>query len=110
MKVYNYKNRKIRLGKATYNSNNTLAVVMLYTNEWGEEDEEVITTNIDDSDILADDTQAFVDTNNMGNGIVQWLVKNKIAIKTPFFGCSGYCKYPLMIFTKEALDNMVEIK
>ena len=115
MLTYKYKNcwgdtLNIKLGKTSYLNNGTLAVVMLEVLDNGEEEEyDVLTVNINDSSLLASDTDAFIDTNNMGQDIVQWLVENKIAKKTPFVGFSGYCSYPLMSFTKQALDSMVAL-
>lgn len=115
MTTYSYTNCvgekiKVKLGKTSYRNNDTLAVLLLQVLDNGEEEDYgVLTVNISDSDILADDTQAFIDTNNMGEEIINWLVKNKIAMKTPFIGRSGFCTYPLMSFTKEALANMVAL-
>ena len=99
----------IMLRKTTYKNNGTLAIAMVCINEDGyEEDFGMLTTNINDSDILADDSSAFIDTNNLSNEIVGWLTKNKIAKQTPFMGFSGYCSYPLMHFNENVINNMVE--
>lgn len=115
MLTYKFKNClgetiNVKLGKTTYRNNDTLAVIMYEVLENGEEEEyDVLTVNISDSMLLANDTNAFIDTNNLGKEIIKWLVDNKIATTTPFMGFSGYCSYPLMSFTKQALDNMVAL-
>lgn len=103
-KTYN-----IALRKTTYRNNDTLAIIMMCIGKKGyEEDFGTLTVNIDDSDLLADETSAFVDTNNLGSEIVDWLVKNKIANTTPFIGRSGFCSYPLVMFDDKVVENMVE--
>jgi len=99
----------IALRKTTYTSNDTLAIAMVSIDKDGcEEDFGMLTTNIGESNILADETSAFVDTNNLTKKIISWLTNNKIAKKTPFTGFSGYCSYPLMAFNQKVLNEMVE--
>lgn len=116
-KVYKLKfydtNYNIVLGKANYVNNGTLAVLMFVSTPKGKikEDFGDLTQNIGDSDIYANakDTQ-FIDTNNLPREIVKWLVDNDIAEETHIYGQSGYCTYPLVKFTKQALDGMVELE
>lgn len=102
----------VKLVKSTYRNNDTLYVGLVSISEEGEEPFCALTVNIGEEwDInLASDTSQYIDTNNLGTEIVDWLVKNKIGEKTPFMGRSGYCSYPLMYFTKSALDNAEELK
>lgn len=102
---------RIVLRKANYVNNGTLAVFMVeLVNDDGCEYEEnwaCLTVNIGDSDIFANDTDtAFIDTNNLGIEIVGWLKSNKIATLTGDIGFSGYCRYPLVHFSSEALAEM----
>ena len=102
----------IVLAKSSYFLNNTIAVLMYISTPKGKvkENFDNLTVNIGESSLLANDTKQFIDTNNLGNDIVKWLVKNKIAKKTDIVGFSGYCRYPMVEFTKEALDGMLELE
>lgn len=102
----------IVLEKANYVNNGTLAVLMYVCTPKGKikEDFGDLTRNIDDSDVWADKESQFVDTNNLGNEIVKWLEENHIAENTGIIGFSGFCSYPLMKFTQDALDGMIENK
>lgn len=107
-KTYN-----VALGKAHYVNNGKVAVLMYTCTPKGKikEDFGDLTVNIADSDIMANEKdEQFIDTNNLGHDIVKWLVDNKIAIETGIYGFSGFCMYPLMTFSKEALDGMVDLE
>lgn len=90
-----YKNTEVVLKKSTYTSNNTLAVLMFdaKTNEYLG----TITTNISASDIVGDNTTAFVDINNFP-GITEMLENSEIAFNTGIKAQSGFCTYPLYVF------------
>ena len=100
--------RRIVFGKTSYRNNNTLAVLMLEIMPDGsEESYATLTVNLEQSDWLcASGTCAFIDTNNLGENIVDWLVDNGLAKKTGTYGQSGWCSYPLVVFTDEALGFM----
>jgi len=99
---------KIFLEKTKYVNNGTLAINMISIDKDGNENYfNTLTVNLVDSCIMADANYfQYVDTNNLSEKIVDWLVKNKIAEASCFYGFSGFCKYPLMIFTDEALEGM----
>lgn len=101
---------EIALLKGKYANNDTLAIEMVVV-ENGEIVEEwnMLTTNIGESNMFANDTMAFVDTNNNGNEIIKWLTKNKIAKKTDIYGRSGFCSYPLIEFNEKVLNEMEEM-
>ena len=106
-------NYNIVLGKANYVNNGTLAVLMFVSTPKGKikEDFGDLTQNIDDSDIFANDKNSqFIDTNNLPSDIIKWLNDNGIAKDTGIRGFSGYCTYPLVEFTQEALNGMVELE
>lgn len=115
-KVYKLKfygtSYNIVLGKANYVDNGTVAVLMYTCTPKGKikEDFGDLTRNIGDSFVWADKESQFVDTNNLGNEIVKWLEENHIAENTGIIGYSGFCSYPLMKFTKDALDGMIELE
>lgn len=110
MNTYKYKSQwggkthNVVLAALNYENNGTLAVEMVVVKKGKPvESYGVITVNIDD--IGATDTMAFVDTNNMGRDIVEWLEENGIAKRTGFYGMSGYCTYPLMQFDLRKLQT-----
>ena len=117
MKIYelNFYGHKyhIVMQKGTYRSNGTLAIEMLEVSPKGKRVRDyfgMLTVNIADSDVVASDKYAFIDTNNNGEEIAQWLIDNKIAKNTGIKGYSGFCSYPLFKFEESVLDEMEEIK
>lgn len=106
LKLYGEKHR-IVLAKTTYSNNGTIAILMLEKMPDGTEEEwGTLTVNLQDQIVEANKTSAYIDTNNLGNDIIRWLVDNDIATITPFIGFSGYCSYPYVMFHKTALANM----
>ena len=98
---------KVYLAKGKYANNKTIAVEIIAVDSEGfEEPFASLTRNIPCDYGLANDTMQFIDTNNLGNGIINWLVKNNIARFTGLGLPSGYCMYPLYEFKKEALEGM----
>lgn len=102
------KTHNIALRKGTYSSNGTLAIAMVEISRNGSEEPwSTLTVNISESNFFADgDEVAFVDTNNNGDEILDWLEKNDIAHFVGVKGYSGWCEYPLVQFTKTALSQM----
>lgn len=101
------KTYKVYLRKGHYLSNNTIAVEIVAVDSDGfEEIFGSLTRNIACDYRLANDTMQFIDTNNLGNGIANWLVKNNIAKPTGRAWPSGHCIYLLYEFTKESLSGM----
>lgn len=99
---------KIILGKTSYRNNGTLAVTMIDVLPDGtEEDFGVLTVNLECNLGLANKTDTqFIDTNNLTDKIIKWLVDNNIAKPTGLMWPSGYFMYPSVVFTKEALVGM----
>lgn len=97
---------KVRFRANRYADNGTLAITMENRESWAGSDYwgpyGVLTVNIPDySDRLAGNTQAFVDINKFGPGIVAWLEKHGIATCTSIMCPSGHCMYPLMEFDED---------
>lgn len=115
MKIYELEmygeKHQIALRKGSYCANKTLAVEMVLVDSNGEITEPwgMLTVNIDSSNVLANETRAFVDTNNNGEEIIGWLEKNNIATPKGLYGQSGWCSYPLVEFNSQALAEMAEI-
>lgn len=98
---------KVYLAKGKYTNNKTIAVEIIAVDSEGfEEPFASLTRNIPCDCGLANDTMQFIDTNNLGNGIINWLVKNNIAKPTGLAWPSGFCMYFLYEFTKESLAGM----
>jgi hypothetical protein len=53
------------------------------------------------------DNCAYIDTNNNGDRIVEWLITNKIATLTGGMRSSGFCVYPEMKFNMDELMKYV---
>lgn len=49
---------------------------------------------------------AYIDTNNLGSKITDWLEKIGAGHKTNFTKQSGFCKYPLFVFNDEFLSKI----
>ncbi|MFR5631424.1 MAG: DUF4313 domain-containing protein [Monoglobales bacterium] len=52
---------------------------------------------------IRDKNCAFIDTNNNGQEILAWIVRNGLAVPTGSYGSSGYCAYPEYRFREDAL-------
>lgn len=50
---------------------------------------------------------AFIDTNNNGNDIIDWLTENQLGKATGRIGMSGRCAYPEFEFDMEKLKEYV---
>lgn len=94
---------ELKLRKANYANNNTLAVLAYIVEDGREVPFCDVTVNIDWPG--ASDTMAFIDEPNCP-GIGAWLERNHIAIPTPITGYSGFNSYPLYLFCEEALNKI----
>ena len=86
----------------TYQDNGRLAL-MLVDAEYGEM-YSVATVNISDENI-ANERCAFLDTNNNGDTITDWLEKHGFGKWTGRFGFSGFCIYPEFEFNQDIIDQ-----
>ena len=100
----------IALRKGNYLSNGALAIEMVLITEEGEEPWSRLTTNLDSNiySVLGDNEQ-FIDTNNNGEDIIQWLEDNKIGTNGRFAMESGFCTYPLFRFDTNVLAQMKDM-
>ena len=98
----------IILKKSTYVDGKSLAIAMEYY------DEEykaympfaILTTNIWKK---PESNCAFVDTNNLGEEIIDWIVKNGLGKPTGRTAPSGYCEYPEVRFDLDKIENLTRI-
>ena len=98
----------VRLARAKYQSNDTLAVCMENLADDGDYWEPYATATVNivpESDMFVGTTKAFVDVNNLGDGIVSWLEENGIARLSGEMAESGYCVYPAMEFLPSAIGD-----
>lgn len=51
---------------------------------------------------------AFIDINNNGSNIMEWLEKNNLGRPTGNYEVSGYCIYPEFEFNMEEVNKYVE--
>lgn len=61
-------------------------------------DEPYATLTVNLEEFPTEDNKAFVDTNNLGNEIVDWIIENDLGELTGRIGTSGYCVYPEVAF------------
>lgn len=61
-----------------------------------------LTTNLGDNPGL---NNAYVDTNNMGTDILDWIKKNNLGEPTGRMKKSGFCQYPEVHFNEEILKK-----
>lgn len=95
----------VRLVLGQYQDNDSLYVGLV--DEDGNEPFGDVTVNLSDYVIKGipylPKNSAYIDTNDMPE-IVEWLVNEGIAVKTPYTKRSGYCQYPLVFFKPEILE------
>lgn len=115
MKIYEFKTsygKKYHIGllKSTYANNDTLYIEMVETTPKGKIKDyfDTLTVNLEFS--FATKDKQYIDTNNLGEEILNWLKDNGIAKPTGEYGFSGYCTYPLFKFDKKVLAEMEELK
>ena len=76
-----------------YATNGATAVDLIWVSETGIEPWNNLTINLDG---YPPKHHAYIDTNNNGNEIVEWLISNHLAEPTGLFRQSGFCVYPMM--------------
>lgn len=97
---------KISFHLADYAENNNLYVGMIchddrYPEPWSD-----LTVNLS---IECAYCCAFIDTNNNGKGIIDWLVENHLGYFTGRISASGFCAYPEFCFNLNELMKYVTL-
>lgn len=83
----------------------TIAIRLWSKEEEGLEPYGVLTTNL--GEFIAVKNAAYIDTNNNGKQILQWLKKkNDFGILSPLTKRSGFCEYPLFISNEKFLKDI----
>ena len=109
-KLANYKCKtdfgtyNVKVVRDNYVNNQSLAVMLLEKN--GEPFAD-LTVNIDDG--IADETMAYVDTNN-NKWAEKFIVDNGLGIKMGIEGFSGFCSYPLYKFDIDKIASYDDIE
>lgn len=83
----------------SYRSGGGLAVVM----ECEEGPYGVLTVNLED--FPTHGNKAFVDINNNGADIVDWIESNNLGVVTGRMGFSGFCIYPEVEFNLDEINK-----
>lgn len=97
---------EVFLMRGRYIDNDNLAIDMMSDEDGYIEPYAHLTVNIDDFD---DDYTACIDTNNLGEDIIDWLEENEIAIPLGYSLQSGFCSYPVVAFSAEFVESLPEM-
>lgn len=89
---------------ASYAENGNLYVGLITHEEGYPEPWQNLTVNLSRR---CEDNRAFIDTNNNGNAIVNWLLENNLGHLTGRMANSGFCTYPEFEFNMETLLQYV---
>jgi len=89
----------------TYLENGNLYVGLITHEEGYPEPWQNLTVNLG---VKCEPNCAFIDTNNNGNEIIEWLCENEIGHPTGNLKASGFCVYPEFQFNMEKLMQHVE--
>ena len=85
-----------------YAENDNLYVGLITTEDGYAEPWSDLTVNLGDK---LPANCAYIDTNNNGQQIVEWLMKNNLGKPTGRYGFSGFCSYPLFEFDMDELSK-----
>lgn len=91
--------------KSHYVENDNLYVGIVCWDEGYPEPWSDLTVNLS---VKCEDDCAFIDVNNNGEAIIDWLVENNIAVPTGRVEASGFCLYPEVHFNKDFLAQLDE--
>lgn len=100
------KDHEISFHLANYANNNNLYIGLITHDEGSLEPWSDLTVNLGSK--LPPD-RAYVDLNNNGREIINWLIDNELAIPTFATKISGFCEYPEFIFNMPKLIEYVTL-
>lgn len=95
-----YEADDILTNKTRYN----IAIRLYSKEEYELEPYSVLTTNL--GEFIAVKDAAYIDTNNNGTQILDWLIKNDFGLETSLTKHSGFCEYPLFVFNEDMLKKI----
>ena len=87
----------------SYKYGDGLALQLLYKDEDAILPYAMLTVNLEEFSTYGN--KAFVDINNLGDEILQWIEDNNIGIQTSRLGFSGFCIYPEVEFNMEEINK-----
>lgn len=96
------KKLKISVQVACY-LNGNLAISLISWGEDGPEPWNRLTVNLNS---IREKNCAFVDTNNNGQEILAWIIRNGLGVPTGRTARSGFCVYPEYRFKEEILREL----
>lgn len=102
LKKYN-KNYDITFKLDRYASGGGLAILMEANSRLGPMPYAVLTVNLEDYPTYGN--RAYVDTNNLGDEILQWIEDNNLGQPTGEIGYSGFCVYPEYEFNLDEINK-----
>lgn len=106
MKTFPYEKygttRPIQLQITSY-LNGNLAIEMITWEDGHPEPWNTLTVNFSH---LCEKNHAFIDTNNNGQQILSWIVRNGLAVPTGVTTQSGFCTYPEYRFREDRLREI----
>lgn len=106
LNLYKYgSNHPITFKLSQYAENGNLYVGLITTEEGYAEPWSGLTVNLSTP---CKKNCAFIDTNNNGNEIIDWLISNNLGKLTGRTQLSGWCIYPEFEFNMEELEKHVE--
>lgn len=89
-----------------YAHNDNLAIQMWRWDEDGfQEPWSILTVNLTKK---CKPNCAFIDVNNNGDNIIEWLESNNLGVFTGNFEISGFCIYPEFEFNMDELNKYIE--
>lgn len=95
---------EVRLKINTYSDNGNLYVGMNYFTDGEEEPFCDVTVNLSEKLPAG---MAYIDTNNMGNQILDWMEQKNLGHCTGERRQSGYCTYPLFQFDMREVMKII---
>ena len=98
--------RQISFHLANYADNGNLYIGLIMHDEGGLEPYGDLTVNLD---VKLPSDRAYVDLNNNGREILNWIIDNKLGIPTFSTRISGFCEYPEFIFNMPELMKYVTL-
>lgn len=101
--ILNYKNIKVKPVFGQYFNGRLALTLITVENGINTEVYGVPTVNIDEP--LSNNYCQFIDTNNFGEDIIDFLIRNNFGKLTNKFGHSGFCTYPEFEFDKKIVKE-----
>ena len=90
---------------STYREGGGLAVLMNYYDKEFKCNMSYGTLTVNLEDFPTYGSKAFVDINNLGEGIIQWIEDNNLGKQTSRLGFSGFCVYPEVDFNLDEINK-----